>query len=60
LNPGFHLHRPIRRGDEEHHLLSLIPEENSLATPRSEDEINLEDLIRAIPLLGMEVYCEDD
>jgi hypothetical protein len=41
-------------------LLSLVPDDNELTTPRSEDEINLEDLIRAIPLLGIEAYCEDD
>lgn len=60
MNSGFQPSGILQRGDEEHLLLSLVPEENSLTTPRSEDEINLEDLIRAIPLLGMEAYCEDD
>lgn len=60
MNTRFHRKRCIRRGDEEHHLLGLIPEENALTAPKSDDEISLEDLIRAIPLLGTEVYCEED
>ena len=52
--------RNNRHGEEEHQLLSLIPVENDLALPICEDEFNLEDLIRAIPHLGMEVYVEED
>jgi hypothetical protein len=58
--PVFHRHHASRRAEEEERLLRLVPEENRLDGPRSEDEISLEDLIRAIPLLGMEVHVEDD
>ncbi|MBN2492909.1 MAG: hypothetical protein JXQ29_18815 [Planctomycetes bacterium] len=52
--------RPSRPGEEESRLLGLVPEDNALDRPRSTNEIRLEDLIRAIGLMGMEVHVDED
>ncbi len=46
-------------GQHERHLLDLLPVGDS-AHHRTEDRLCVEDIVRAIPYLGMEVYAEDE
>lgn len=56
----FHRHRgDLTPGQHERHLLDLLPAGDP-ARDATEDRLCVEDIVRAIPYLGMEVYAEDE
>ena len=54
-----HHHHRSRRGEEERLLLSFVPVENDLGADRGDEEINLDDLIRAMSAPGAEFRAEE-